>query len=279
MHADRTAGRLGSACPFYGGVPYGKAGGRELLLDLLLPAEPVPSPRPVAVYLHGGAWRMGDRAAAMHPWLAPQLARAGYVTVAPTYRLSGEAAWPAPLDDVREALRWVRGHAAGFGADAGRVGLWGHSAGAHLAAMLALTSTGDETVQAVALSACPSDLRPSAGMVPEGGDEVTAALLGDPTDDRLAAASPVCNVRAGAPPFLIAHGSADSVVPLAQGERLRDALRAEGVDVRWLSVSGADHDWADLLSARGYGEAGGTPVDGFGAATLAFFEEVLRPSA
>jgi acetyl esterase/lipase len=224
---------------------------------------------PMVIYVHGGGWHEGDRGAAMHPWLNPFLVSHGYVTASVTYRLSGEARWPAPLDDVRTALRWLREHAEELGADATRIGLWGHSAGAHLAAMAALTATADESVQAVALSACPADLRTR----PLGTSDVVTWLSGpNPATADLGAASPLCHVHAGAPPFLLAHGTQDGVVPFENSERLRDALDAAGAETTWVPVEHADHDWADLPATRGRGEATGS----FGSVALPFFGTYLR---
>lgn len=250
------------------GVEYGRADGRGLLLDVLQPARRGCAPCPVVLYVHGGGWHEGDRGAGMHPWLNPLLARNGYVTASLTYRLSGEAGWPAPLDDVRTAVEWLRSHADEIGADPGRVGLWGHSAGAHLAALTALTLPLDRQVQAVAVSACPSDLREE---VLDGGREV-ARLIG-PGADRasLAAASPVCAARAGTP-FLIAHGTHDEVVPFAQGKRLAHALGSVGCEVTWRPVENAGHDWADKPGGRGRQEV----ADTFGALVLPFFDRTLR---
>lgn len=207
----------------------------------------------------------------MHPWLNPLLASHGYVTASVTYRLSGEAQWPAPLDDIRSALTWLREHARDLGTDPGRVGLWGHSAGAHLAAMAALTAPSSERVQAVAVSACPSDLRAEQM---DSGNEV-ARLMGPGADlAALSAASPVCQVRPGAPPFLLAHGTEDRIVPPSGGERLRDALVAVDADTTWVPVTGAGHEWADQPARRGGGEADGT----FGSVALPFFDRYLKHS-
>ena len=165
---------LPMTCVFEGALVYGVVDGRELLLDVLSPQASPPGPKPLVVYVHGGGWHEGDRSAAMHPWLNPLLVSHGFVTASVTYRLSGEARWPAPLDDVRSALRWLREHAQDLGVDPQRMGLWGHSAGAHLAALAALTTPASETVQAVAVSACPSDLRAERL---DSGNEVARLML------------------------------------------------------------------------------------------------------
>lgn len=258
---------------FSGGLTYAERDGRALLLDVLAPEDAVGAP--VVLYVHGGGWSGGDRGAGMHPWLNPLLAAHGYVTASLTYRLSDEAVWPAQLDDVGDAVTWLRAHADELGGDPARVGLWGHSAGAHIAAVAALTARGDDSVQAVAVSACPADFGADAGWQDPSRTGQATALVGAIGEDaraRLVAASPVQLVHPGAPPFLIAHGTADDVVPLDQGERLRDALLAVGATAQWVPVPGAGHDWADLPSGRGRVEA----QDTFGSVALEFFDAHLR---
>jgi acetyl esterase/lipase len=238
----------------------------DLLLDVLAPprADDAPS-RPVVIFLHGGGWHEGDRGAALHPWLNPLLASRGFVTIAPTYRLSGSAPWPAQIDDVTDAVGWAREHAAEFGGDPERIGIWGFSAGAHLAALVALQK--DSPLRAVALAAGPSDLRDSPT---DAANEVTR-LLGHPgTEVQLAELSPVCHVRATPPPMLIAHGTLDEVVPFPQALALRDALRAAGGDVEWHPIEGGSHAWADTPVA-GLDES----AENFGTLAAAFFERHL----
>src|SRR6266568_4204821 len=105
---------------------------------------PASCPAPVIVHVHGGGWRRGSRRAPL-PVLGADfydaLAAAGFAVAAIDYRLSGEAIFPAPLEDVRAAFGWVRDHAAAYGLGAGRVFGWGDSAGGHLALLAALTGT------------------------------------------------------------------------------------------------------------------------------------------
>src|SRR5580692_6078407 len=114
-----------------------------MLADVYLPdAEP---PLPVIIWLHGGGWRFGDRRLA--PDLTRHFASRGFAMVSIEYRLSGQAVFPAPLEDVKAAVRWVRSAAERYGFDADHIGLWGSSAGGHLAALAALCEPG--AVQAV----------------------------------------------------------------------------------------------------------------------------------
>jgi acetyl esterase/lipase len=222
----------------------------------------------MVLFVHGGGWHEGDRGAGMHPWLNPFLVAQGFVTASMTYRLSSEALWPVPLHDVRAALRWLHAHAGEYGADPDRIGVWGHSAGAHLAAMAALTATGQDRVRAVALSACPADLRTERL---DSGNEVARLIGPDAGVDALAAASPICHVHPAAPPVMLAHGSRDEVVPIAQSLAFRDALVSAGVEVQWSPIDDAPHEWADRPGPGDGTETAGT----FGALALQFFREHL----
>jgi len=252
---------------FTGGLTYRVDGSRRLLLDVLRPAA-APDPCPLVLFVHGGGWHEGDRGAGMHPWLNPLLVSHGFVTASVTYRLSDEAHWPVPLHDVRAALRWLRAHAGEYGADPYRIGVWGHSAGAHLAALAALTATGQDRVQAVALSACPADLRAERL---DSGNEVARLMGPDAGAGALAAASPICHAHPAAPPVLLAHGTRDEVVSVGQSLAFRDALGAAGVDVRWAPIEGAPHEWGDRPGCTDGSEVAGT----FGALALPFFREHL----
>ncbi|MET9775555.1 alpha/beta hydrolase [Streptomyces sp. NPDC006367] len=232
-------------------VPYAAHdGARPLELDVWLPEEPVGGPLPVIVFLHGGAWRtglrdtLGPRFRAWRPGPFARLVRAGFAVVCPDYRLSGEAVFPAQLDDLGAALAWLRTRAAELGVDPERTVVWGESAGGHLAALLALTA--DPAPRGCVVWYGPSDLTAAPAYTPE------AALLGAPAagvPDLARAASPAARVGPGAPPFLILHGAEDSVIPVAQGEALASALEAAGAAVELRTVPGADHLWIGASEA------------------------------
>ncbi|MEM7394675.1 MAG: alpha/beta hydrolase, partial [Verrucomicrobiota bacterium] len=104
-------------------------------LDLYLPEKPASEKLPVIVYIHGGAWKGGNKSGGGR-LLAPYVSGGRFAGVSVGYRLSGEAIWPAQIHDCKAAVRWVRGHAEEYGLDPDRIGLWGTSAGGHLVAML-----------------------------------------------------------------------------------------------------------------------------------------------
>ena len=231
-------------------------GFRPLLLDVVRPDSA--ARLPLVVFLHGGGWRAGSRTA-MGPMFAgwspspfAELAAAGFAVASLDYRLTGEATFPAPLDDVRAGQSWLHAHAGELGLLPGRCALWGESAGGHLAALAALTGAG---VDAVVDWYGPSDLAALAQDAaatgvsitdPAAADSREALLLGGRVAERpdaARAASPVAHVYAGAPPFLLRHGTGDRFVPARQSARLAEALRGVGAPVRLDLVEGADHVW------------------------------------
>ena len=170
---------------FFGGLAYAAPlGFRPLLLDLYRPAGP--DPAPLVVFMHGGGWLRGDRSmvspqfASWRPGPLARLAADGFAVASVDYRLSGEARFPAQLEDVSAAVDWLTGQAAEYGFDASRIVLWGESAGAHLAALLGLQSTGSR-VRGVVDWYGPADLLALDEEVGAAG-----ALTDDPLDSRQA---------------------------------------------------------------------------------------------
>ena len=231
----------------YGEVP----GYRPLELDLYLPEAA--GPVPVIVHVHGGGWRRGSR---RHPLPAlgadfyDRLAAQGFAVAAIDYRLSGEARFPAPLDDVRAAIGWAGDHGTSYGLDADRVFGWGDSAGGHLALLAALTGAPVRGVVAwfpvTDLAGLPSDVADAGGVPDPGPASREALLLGAPAasvPELARQASPVAHASAAAPPVLLMHGAADDLVPPAQSVRLAGALRGAGATVELELVPGATHFW------------------------------------
>jgi acetyl esterase/lipase len=234
-------------------IRYGEVlGYRPLELDLYLPLG-LEGPVPVVVYVHGGGWQRGSRRdppPLLDADFYDQIAAQGLAVAAIDYRLSGEARFPAPLEDVRAAVSWIRDHAAAYGLDPGRVCLWGDSAGGHLALLAALTGA---TVRAAVawfpvtdLAGMPSDLADAGGVADLGPDSREARLLGAPASsvpDLARQGSPVTHARADAPPILLLHGTTDDLVPTAQSIRLAEVLRRAGASVELELVPGATHFW------------------------------------
>ncbi|GAB2823606.1 alpha/beta hydrolase fold domain-containing protein [Streptomyces daliensis] len=242
------------------GVPYAvPEGGRPLELDLWLPPAAAEGPVPVVLCVHGGAWRrgrredIGFRMREWNPGPFARLAASGVAVASADYRLSGEATFPAPLDDLRAALRWLGLRSGELGLDTARTVVWGESAGGHLASLLALTVTDPAPVGAVVWYG-PSDLTtPRGGFDPHSDASPEALLLGAaPADvpEAARAASPVAHVRTGAPPFLLVHGERDTMVSRSHSEELAARLRESGVPVELRYVPGADHGWYGASDAQ-----------------------------
>lgn len=235
-------------------------GFRPLELDLYLPPGG-DSPHPVVVFLHGGGWQRGSRRQTLpvlsdlQPTLFDRIAAAGFAVAAADYRLSGEAVFPAPATDVRVAASWLREHATDLGLDGAPVYLWGESAGAHLALLVAMSDEigGHDDVAGVVAWFPPTDLlgldadAEAVGGEPHSRpDSRESRLLGAAVTDvpELArAASPLTHVRSDAPPTLLMHGDADHLVPAQQSIRLADALQRLGAPAQLEIVPGAGHMW------------------------------------
>lgn len=227
-------------------VPYGSSDGHPLLLDVYRPARAGSSPHAAVVLLHGGGWTSFDRSTMRS--MGELLARFGFTAFAIDYRLfhDNQNRWPAQLDDAQRAVRWVRANADKYQVDPKRVGAFGHSAGAQLAALLGMEDTRDNSdaalarysskVEAVVDVSGPADFTTDHDA---DGDAFLAAFLGgtfakDP--DLWREASPVFHVAKNDAPFLIVHGTEDPDVPIHQSEELYEKLKAAGVPVNFVQV-------------------------------------------
>ena len=271
-------------------IPYGTGSGRDLLLDVLRPDVPMAPPRPAVIWVHGGGWRGGSR----EPNPNPLLARRGFVTASIGYRLSDEAIFPAQIHDVKAAIRFLRHNANHWGIDPERIGIWGHSAGGHLAALMAVSAglpalegeggCADESseVQAAAPMSPTTDFlvdwyRESGLPVHEDGLSAIAELLDgldldDPViRDRAALASPVAMVTAEAAPMLIVHGSDDDLVPIRQARKLVEGLTKVGVEASLLELPGIGHSREAMIGPE---EA---PISAVRKHVLDFFVRMLGP--
>ena len=178
---------------------YARVGGTSLRLDLYTPSE-APSGLPTLLYLHGGAWAVGDKSDAVAERLMPIVAN-GFAVASVNYRLIPSVRFPVPVHDVKAAVRWLRANAAEYGLDPDRIAIGGVSAGGHLASLTALTAgdaqlegnVGDHLGVSSAVSAAVAYC-PTSDFLLSGGRNTletqilpppeTAALLGlDRIDD------------------------------------------------------------------------------------------------
>lgn len=211
---------------------------------------------PVIVWIHGGGWRGGSKESGIRRLLP--FAQRGFLCASIEYRLSGEAKFPAQIEDCKCAIRFLRAKAKEFHLDPDRIGVWGSSAGGHLAALLGTSGDvkelegdggwGEQSsrVQAVCDWFGPSDFinYHVGGRINAHADSVVAQLLGGPVPEQkelAVKAAPITYVTKDDPPFLIMHGDKDPLVPLRQSELLRDALRKAGIETTLHVVAGAGH--------------------------------------
>ncbi len=265
-----AAGPLGLDAATKSDIVYGEAGGEKLYLDLASPkvTADAKGPFPCVVALHGGAWRGGSRKDLSQPisWadlgvqqtksFVEDVASRGYVAASVGYRLSPAHKFPAHIEDVKTAVRYLRAHAKALNIDPDRIGVVGFSAGGHLAALLGTTdkAAGFDTglyaeesskVKCVVDFFGPSDLTLYAE-TPGIEKAFMRPLLGgtfDKQPELFRKASPVEYVTKDAPPFLIFHGTADFVVPYVHSTRLHAKLKAAGVPTELVPMRGKSHGW------------------------------------
>jgi acetyl esterase/lipase len=206
---------------------------------------------PVVLELHGGGWRGGSRGV-FTPLVSEarsfgRIVDGGFAVVAADYRLSGEAPFPAQVDDVLAALDWTVAHADEFDIDASRIVLWGGSAGGTLAALAAIRWSG--TLRGVIDWYGPSDLLGMPRLAEPTREDLWLGAPVPSVPETAISASPARQVRAGLPPFHLAHGADDTDVPPAQSELLAAALRVAGGDVELHLEPGAGHFWRGASDA------------------------------
>jgi acetyl esterase/lipase len=247
---------------------YGEVlGYRPLELDLYLP--PTGGSAPVIVYVHGGGWRRGSRREPL-PVLGADfydsLTEQGFAVAAIDYRLSGEAPFPAALQDVKAAIRFLRAHADQYGIDSRQVIAWGGSAGAELAVLAATTcgvaelepqpSTGRlshvEMANAKSADSTASDCVQSAvgwygvydlTIVDPGMVESYLHCVKDGCASAMRRADPRTYVNRNTPPIFLLHGTADTTAPPQEMTEMEESLHLAGVPVKTLWLKGANHGW------------------------------------
>lgn len=240
-------------------IPNGDAAQK---LDIYLPEKPAAAPLPLIVHIHGGGWRGGNK----FPCPFTGMVLRGYVVASIEYRFSQKTVFPAQIQDCQAALRWLRARAKEYGFDPNRVGVVGASAGGHLSALVgtaggkkAFAPIGDhadqsDRVQAVCDIFGPADFSSVVTQAAADKNVKNIFQFNSPTDPyslligtkledkpKADAVSPVRYISADNPPFLILHGTHDTLVPYAQSEQLAAALKAKGVEVWLQTLPGSGH--------------------------------------
>ena len=270
------AGRAPEGVTVQRNIPYAGTDNPRQMLDLVLPAKPAgEKPLPVIAWIHGGGWRGGSKGGGVGR-IARHVASGRYAGVSIGYRLSGEVIWPAQIHDCKAAIRWIRANAKRHNLNGERIAVWGSSAGGHLVAMLG-TSGGVKALEgeigphkgASSRVACvldwfgPTDFLQmdahalkGARLVHDAAQSPESLLIGGAIQDhkdKAATANPITYVSQDDPPFLIAHGTADPLVPCHQSELLAAALRKAGVDVTLIKMTGAGHGFGSAELDRRVG--------------------------
>ncbi|MBW3630052.1 MAG: alpha/beta hydrolase [Gemmatimonadetes bacterium] len=262
-------------------ITYTVADGQPQRLDVAWPKGS--GPHPLVVLIHGGGWSGGDRSEYAGEMLL--LAGQGYAAATVDYRLAAAPrnVFPAAVEDVRCAVRWLKSNAARYGIDPSRVAALGISAGGHLAAMLGTASDVagldgscplrdvSPAINAVVSFAGPQDIR-TAGALDVSQRGMVENFLGlRPESDMAGAllASPAVHATAGDPPFLLVHGTVDDVVPIRQSRSMRDTLRAVAVPASLIELPGVGHSIGEFSPDPRFRTSTCT--------TLAFLRERLRP--
>ncbi len=254
-------------------VVYATVDGEPLLLDLSSPAS-VAGPLPCIVAIHGGGWSGGNRK--QHDDLTFQFARHNYIAVTLEYRMAPQHRFPVPVQDVKAAVRYLRGNAEKLHIDPQHIGAVGFSAGAHLSMMLGtmdkadgLDDVGDfpdqsSKVQAVVSFFGPTDL---TAEYPQRSKAIVRNFIGGDfkeMPDAYRRASPITYVNAGDAPMLLFQGTADVLVPYNQAYLMAGAMQKAGIPGRVELIIGANHGW------------GGPELLRTASETMEFFDKYLK---
>jgi acetyl esterase/lipase len=238
--------------------------GRRNLLDVVRPSTPGER-RPALLQIHGGGWVIGDKREQAQPLMA-HLAARGWVSFAINYRLSPQATFPDHIVDVKRAIHWIREHGAEYGADPDFLCVTGGSAGGHLTALAAVSANdprfqpGFEHVDTRLAAAVPFygvydfldrfGIRGSQKMEPFLAKTVLKCTP-DENPELWEAASPIAHVSAEAPPFLLVHGTHDSLVWIEEMRAFRKALAEKSRQpVLTLELAGGQHAFDTFHSPR-----------------------------
>jgi acetyl esterase/lipase len=254
-------------------ITYATVAGEELKLNLSKPKD-AKGPLPCVLVIHGGAWRAGNRND--HNDITWKFANRGFVCATISYRFCPKYPFPAQVQDVKGAARFLRANAEKFGIDPKRLGAVGFSAGAHLSMMLGtmdkedgLDDVGEHTDQSSKVQAVVAYFGPTDFHLPY--PDVTKPLIrdflnGTPAEAPEVAkkASPITYVTPGDAPMLLFQGTKDPLVPHQQAFAMAEALTKAGVPGRVEILIGAGHGWTGQDLAR--------TAEG----TFKFFEERLK---
>jgi acetyl esterase len=240
-------------------IEFAKPGGVSLTLDAFTPAGE--GPFPTAILVHGGGFTKGDKTSFIKPLFAP-LSEAKFTWFTINYRLAPEHRWPACIEDVESAIRWVRAHAKEYKVDVNRIALIGESAGGHLVSIAGVRAKDDTALAAVVPFYAPHDLvmqvqkRQAVGEGLGGlfgiSQEVSEANL-----KVLREASPSALLHAGMPPYMLIHGDKDDKVPYEQSPAFQEKMKALGNTCDLITIPDGGHGmggWEKLSPPSDYAQ-------------------------
>jgi acetyl esterase/lipase len=232
-------------------VTYCTVDGDTLTMDLYLPKNTNQRPTPIVLNVHGGSWSVGDKKVNETSRDIPALVARGYIVAAVNYRHAPAHKFPAQIQDIKCAVRFLRAHATLYNIDPNRIGAFGCSAGGHLVSMLGLAdkSAGyddggeyadySSRMQAVIAMSAPTDLTLYNASRLDMLERVFGAK--SMTDTVLATYSPINYITPNAPPFLVIGGDQDVVVPLQQSQELYNHLQAQSHNAQLVVVQNGEH--------------------------------------
>lgn len=241
-------------------LAYTSNGHERQKLDVYVPRNSS-QPTPLIIWIHGGAFKMGDKSGKIFDPLPFEYLSQGFALASINYRFSQHAIFPAQIEDCKAAVRWLRANAVRFNFNPNKFCAWGASAGGHLSAMLGVCGHVGEfevgehldrssRVQCVVDYFGPTDFllmdaqRLPNGMTHNNADSPESELIGGAIQENKVAtarANPITYITPDTPPFLVVHGDADPLVPYGQSVILVEALHNANVPVSFYTVKGAGH--------------------------------------
>jgi alpha-L-fucosidase 2 len=210
-------------------IEFAKVGDVSLTLDAFVPEGN--GPFVTCILVHGGGWMRGDKTSFIKPLFEP-LGKAGFTWFTINYRLAPTNRYPACVEDVETAIRWVKAHAKEYKVDAGRIALIGESAGGHLVSLVGVRAKADTSVATVVPFYAPHDMELQAKSRTPPAPWIEALFgikeLNDDARKALREASATTYLRKGLSPYLLIHGDKDAQVPYEQSVKFQERMKALG---------------------------------------------------